>query len=79
MVTCGDGHGLILNGFLEICLILLVVISGMYSGLTGIGSNLLADLMIIGILTMALGHKRVNSVGATDKYNQFLKPKWKLS
>ena len=41
--------------------------------------SLLADFMIIGILTMALGHKHVNSVGATDKCNQLLKHKWNIS
>ena len=38
-----------------------------------------AGFMIIGELTMELGRGCLNSVGASDKYNQMLKSKWNLS
>ena len=56
-------------------LFFIVEISGMYSGLTGRSAKISAGFMILGELTMELGQKILNSVGAIEKYNQLLKPK----
>ena len=50
----------------------------MSSDLTGRSDKMSAGFIIIGILTMALGHGSVNIIGAIDKYNQWLKPKWNI-
>ena len=62
----------------QVGLIVFVEILGMSSSLTGRNSKISYGFMIIVILTMSLGHRRVSSVGNTDKYNQFLKPKWNI-
>ena len=51
----------------------MVAILGMYSSLTGRSDKISAGLMILGELKMALRHGRINSVCATNKYNQPLK------
>ena len=35
--------------------------------------------LFLGELTMAIGHERLNSFGAIDKYNQLLKPTYNLT
>ena len=58
----------------RVVLIVLVEISGMSSGLTVRSAKISDGFMILGVFTIALGHRLVSSIGATDKYNQLLKP-----
>ena len=51
---------------------------GMDSGLIGRGAIMSAGFIIFGELTMALGHGHLNSVGAIEKYNHLLRPKYNL-
>ena len=57
----------------------MVSILGMSYGLTGRSDKVSARRMIHGILTVALGHGRLNSIADTNKYDQLLIPKWNLS
>ena len=51
-----------------------VAILGMSSGFTGRGAKMSAGFMIFYELIMVIGHRRLNIVGAIEKYNQLLKP-----
>ena len=70
MVRGGDGHGLILNNFLEGFNTFLSWFdfcgcnSGIYFGLSGRSAKISDGFMIFVEFTMALGHVRLNSIGA---------------
>ena len=57
----------------------MVTILAMSSGLTGESAKILYGFMICVELTMAFGHRRLNSVGAIKKYNQLLITEHSLS
>ena len=56
----------------QVGLSVVVAILGMYSGLAGESAKISYGLMICVELTMAFGHRRLNSVGAIKRYNQLL-------
>ena len=56
-----------------------VEISGVHSGLTGRRAKIASGFMIFGAFMMALGYGRLNRVGAINKYNELLIPKFNLS
>ena len=57
----------------------MVAILGMSSGFTGGSAKILYGFMIFVELTMAFGHRSLNSVGAINKYNQLLITNYNLS
>ena len=85
MVTGCDVYGFIFNAFFEsfnTCsswFFVVVEILGMSSGLVGISDKMSSGFVIFGKFKMALGHRSLNSVVYTNKYNQLLKTKWNLS
>ena len=54
-------------------------ILGMYSSLTGRRAKIATGFMIFGEFMMALGYGRLNRVGAINRYNELLIPKFNLS
>ena len=65
---------LALVGFFVVVAILVVS-----SGFMGRSAKMSDGFMILGELTIAIGHGRLTSFGVTDKYNQLLKPKCNIS